>query len=171
MQLIAAVDRSWGIGRQNELLFRIREDMQRFRGLTEGNVVIMGRKTFCSLPGGQPLPNRDNIVLTRDASFSCPGVATCASLEELNAHLQNPAYEDKEVFIIGGEQIYNLLLPYAHVAHITHVRAKGKADTFFPRLSRHPEWVLEELSPWHEEDGIAYAFAAYYNTATQALPE
>ena len=88
MNAIAAVSRDWGIGRAGELLFHIPEDLRRFRALTTGGTVIMGRKTLDSLPGGRPLPNRRNLVLTRNAAFSRPGVEAVRSLEELLALLE-----------------------------------------------------------------------------------
>ncbi len=100
MNAIAAVSRDWGIGRAGELLFHIPEDLRRFRALTTGGTVIMGRKTLDSLPGGRPLPNRRNLVLTRNAAFSRPGVEAVRSLEELLALLEGQ--DPDRAWVCGG---------------------------------------------------------------------
>lgn len=170
MRLIASVGQHWAIGYHNELLFPIHEDMRRFRALTMGNVVIMGRKTLLTLPNAAPLPGRENIVLTRDAAFSKPGVHSCTTLEALCDTLSRPPCMGKEAFIIGGAEIYALLLPYASFAHLTHVHAERPADCFFPRLSRNTAWRLEAFSYGHEENGICFTYATYRNMSPQELP-
>lgn len=161
MILIAAVDRRWNIGCQNQLLFHIPRDMRRFRALTEGNVVIMGRKTLESLPGGRPLPRRANIVLTRDASFAAEGALVCRSLPALKELLAGPACAAKQAYVIGGAQIYALLEPYCEAAEITHVCASRPADCAFPRLSRLPGWQLVARTPFEEKCGLRFCFARY----------
>lgn len=163
MKLIAAVDSNWGLGYHGELLFHIPEDMRRFRMLTTGNVIVMGRKTLDSLPNGLPLPKRENIVLTRNVNFMKPGVHVCASLPELKRILEQPACTGKDVFVIGGAEIYELLFPYCNTALITHVQAQRQADCYLPPLSQQPGWALQELSPTMEHNGLSYAYAAYVN--------
>ena len=162
MKLIAAVDNNWGIGNNTKLLYCIPEDLKRFRLLTTGNVVIMGRNTLCSLPKG-PLPNRDNIILSRDTSLIVPGARVCNTLDELKKILCEPAYAGKELFVIGGAQIYSLLMPYCDEAIITHIRDCRQADCYLPQLSRMEDWVLDDLSPWQEHEGLCYAYATYIN--------
>ena len=109
MNAIAAVSLDWGIGKDNDLLFHIGEDMKRFRALTTGGTVIMGRRTLDSMPGGKPLPRRRNIVLTRQADFAREGVEVARSPEEV---LRLTAGEDPEkVWVIGGREIYRQVLP------------------------------------------------------------
>lgn len=170
MRLIASVGRHWAIGYQNELLFPLHEDMRRFRMLTMGSVVVMGRKTLLTLPNAAPLPGRENIVLTRDAAFSKQGVHSCTTLEALTDTLSRPLCLGKEVFIIGGAEIYALLLPYASFAHLTHVHAERPADCFFPRLSHNTVWRLEAFSCRHEENGIPFTYATYRNMSPHELP-
>lgn len=125
MNAIAAVSRDWGIGRAGELLFHIPEDLRRFRALTTGGTVIMGRKTLDSLPGGRPLPNRRNLVLTRNAAFARPGVETVRSPEELPALLEGQ--DPDRVWVCGGGEIYRLLLPWCRTCHITRVYEDRKS--------------------------------------------
>lgn len=167
MKFISSVDNKWGIGRDGDLLFFIPEDMRRFKNLTTGNIVIMGRKTLQSLPGGRPLKDRDNIVLTRDASFQVEGAKVVHSPEALFLELKASAYAGKEVYVIGGGQIFALLLPYAKESLITHIHATLEADSYFPNLSELPEWEMQELSGWMEHEGIAFAYATYINTAVK----
>jgi dihydrofolate reductase len=162
MKLIASVDSNWGLGCGGSLLFRIPDDLRRFRALTTGNVVVMGRKTLESLPNG-PLPNRENIVLTREAGTSIPGAHTCRTLDELWEILRKPEFAGKETYVIGGAQIYALLLPYCEEALITHVRAYREADCLLPALSQFEDWALADISPWQEHDGLRYAYATYVN--------
>ena len=140
MNAIAAVSRDWGIGRAGELLFHIPEDLRRFRALTTGGTVIMGRKTLDSLPGGRPLPNRRNLVLTRNAAFSRPGVEAVRSLEELLALLEGQ--DPDRAWVCGGGEIYRLLLPWCRTCHITRVYEAPESDAFFPDLDRLPQWRL-----------------------------
>ena len=110
MNAIAAVSAAWGIGREGDLLFRISGDLKRFRALTSGGTVIMGRKTLDSLPGGRPLPKRRNIVLTRDSAFAREGVEAARSLEEVLSLTEG---EDPEtVWVCGGGEVYRMLLPF-----------------------------------------------------------
>jgi len=170
MKLIAAVDQNWGLGREGRLLFRIPADLKRFRELTTGNVIILGRKTLASHPGGQPLPDRENIVFTRDAGFSAPGAHVCHSVEELAGLLRMPFCAGREAFVTGGAEIYALLLPYCGAALITHVDAPAEADRFLPRLDRMENWRLAESSPQMEYEGLRFFYATYKNAGVRPLP-
>jgi dihydrofolate reductase len=156
MKLIAAIDAKRGIGRGNELLFDIPEDMKRFKELTTGNTVIMGRKTLESLPGGRPLPNRRNIVLTRQEAYDGRGAEVFHCTEELIAAL---ADIDGEKFVIGGAQIYKRLLPLCEKAYITYIDADGNADVFLPEFGE--LWERTAASEWKEYNGIRYRFEEY----------
>lgn len=132
MNIIVSVDKNGGIGRDGELLVRIKRDMKRFRELTLGGVVIMGRKTFVSLPNASPLKDRVNIVLTR-GGFSAEGVLTAHSVEELFSLLER--YPDREHWVIGGESVYKQLLPYCDRAYITRICGEYAADAFFSEFA------------------------------------
>ena len=109
MNLIVAVDENWAIGNRNKLLVSIPADMKFFREMTKGNVVVMGRKTMESFPGGQPLKKRTNIVLSRDESYQVKDAVVVHSLEELLEQLKS--FPEESIYVIGGESIYRMLLP------------------------------------------------------------
>lgn len=159
MNLIFSADRNWGIGKENGLLFRVPGDMAFFKQKTLGKTVVMGRATLDSLPGGKPLPGRDNIVLTRDETFAREGVAVCRSLKDLFGLLA--VLRDEDVFIIGGEQIYRQLMPYCARAYITRWDAAAEADAFVPDFDTESGWQLAEQSEWVEEKGVRYRFCTY----------
>lgn len=118
MKLIAAADKNWAIGKDGELLVRISEDMKNFSAMTTGNVIVMGRKTLESFPGGKPLPNRVNIVLTHKKDYNGKGAIVVHSEEELWEELSK--YDTESIFVTGGESIYHMLLPYL-IRHILPV--------------------------------------------------
>ena len=124
--LIAAVARNGAIGKDNRLLVSIRDDLQRFKELTTGHPVIMGRKTFESI--GRPLPNRRNLVITRSPNWTHRGAERCLGLLDAFSRVMDA----QRVFVIGGEQIYNQALPLAHRLEITQVHADLPGDAFFP---------------------------------------
>lgn len=155
---IAAVSENWGIGKDGELLFRISEDMKRFRAVTEGHTVVMGRKTLLSFPDGKPLKNRNNVVLSRNTEFCSDGVTVFKNVEEVLKYIEST---DGEVFIIGGGEVYREFLPYCTKALITRVNAAPPADTFFPDLDKDPEWVMSEQSEVKEHNGVKFRFLTY----------
>lgn len=127
ISLIAAISRNHQIGANNQLPWDIKEDLQHFKRITNGSTIIMGRKTFESI--GKPLPNRKNIVLTRDMTFNADGVTVLHSIDDI---LSVYSKSDSEVFIIGGGEIYTLFLPYAEKLYITLVDIEINGDTNFP---------------------------------------
>lgn len=159
MKLIAAVDKNWGIGWNNQLLVRIPEDMKRFREITTGNVVVMGRKTLESFPGGQPLKNRTNIVLTRDKSYQVKGAVCVHSMEELSEQLEK--YSSNDIYIIGGESIYRQMLDQCDTALITMIDFAYQADAWFPGLDGQKEWKLTEESEEQTYFDLEYYFRTY----------
>ena len=160
MKLIVNVDNEWNIGSDGDLVFPIREDMKFFRSTTSGKVVVMGRKTLDSFPGGNPLKNRVNIVLTRDKAFEKEGTEVVNSVEEALEAVK--AYDTDDVYVIGGAEIYAMFLDYCDTALVTHVDAVAeKADKKFPDLSVRPEWTLSEKSEEKEENGIKFTFCTY----------
>lgn len=155
MQAIVAVSRSWGIGKDGQLLFRISADLQHFKALTTGHTVVMGRKTLQSLPGGRGLPNRRSLVLTRQESFTPERAETVHSLAELLA------LAGDEAFVIGGQEVYEQLLPYCTRAYVTKVFADVPADAFFPNLDEDPLWRAVSTGEMQEENGLTFQYVEY----------
>ncbi len=159
IKIIAAVGRDGAIGRRGELAFHISADLRRFKALTTGHTVVMGRRTFESLPKGA-LPNRRNIVVTRNPQFSAPGVETASSLQ--NA-LDMGAASDGDTFIIGGGEIYAQAIPQAGELLLTEVDADCPgADTFFPIVSPE-EWELNDAADYETDakSGLSYRFVCF----------
>ena len=159
MNLIAAVDRNWAIGKGGDLLVRIPKDQKLFLSETLGRTVVMGRKTFDSLPGRQPLYGRRNVVLSRDPDFRPKGVTVARDLDMLLTFLKGT--DDSDIYVIGGESIYRLLLPYCREAHITAVDYVYDGDRFFPDLGADPEWDLVEESDEETYFDLPFTFRHY----------
>lgn len=163
MKIIVAVDLNWGIGCDGKLLQHIPEDMKFFKEKTIGNVVVMGRETFESLPGKNPLKDRVNIVLSRDRSFKDDRLIICNSIEDTLKELQK--YENSKVFIIGGETIYKQFLPYCDELYITKIQNEYKADRFFPNVDIMSNWELIKESEVKEYNNVRYVFSTYINNS------
>lgn len=161
MNLIAAVDKNWAIGMNNKLLVHISDDLKRFRRMTIGKVVVMGRKTLESFPGGQPLKDRINIVLSKDVTYQPEGVIAVHSMEELTGELQN--YKSEDVYVIGGESIYRQLLEQCDTAYITKIDYVYQADAWFPNLDQMDAWQLVEESEEQTYFDLEYYFVTYRN--------
>ena len=159
MNLIAAVDKNWAIGRNNKLLVSIPDDMKFFRETTTGKVVVMGRKTLESFPGKKPLKNRVNIVLTGDRSYQADGAIVVHDLDELHKELEQ--YNSEDVYVIGGESIYRQLLDECDVAHITKIDYVYDADAYFPNLDEKEEWQITEDSDEQTYFDLEYHFYKY----------
>ena len=159
LSLIAAVGENWELGKDGDLLFSIKEDMQFFRRTTMDNVVIMGRKTLESFPGQKPLKNRVNIILTRNPDYKVPDAVVVTSLVELETELRK--YPDKEHIVIGGGEIYSLLVPYCTTAYITKVAAAKDADTYLENLDKLSGWTLVEEGDTQNNGEYSYNFCKY----------
>ena len=159
MNLIVAVDKNWAIGLHNKLLVSIPADMKFFRETTMGKVVVMGRKTLESFPGGQPLKKRTNIVLTSDQNYKVKDAVVVNSVEALLEELRQ--YNDEDIYVIGGESIYRQLLPYCKVAHITKIDHAYEADTYFPNLDEMPVWKITGISEEQTYFNLEYEFVKY----------
>lgn len=159
MNLIVAVDKNWAIGLNNKLLISIPADMRFFRDETSNKVVIMGRKTLETFPGGQPLKNRTNIVITRDKNFTVKDAIVVHSVEE--ALEEAKKYNSEDVYVIGGATIYEQMLPYCNVAHVTKIDFAYEADTYFPNLDQSPEWKITQESEEQTYYDLEYAFYKY----------
>lgn len=159
MNLIAAVDQNWGIGKDNKLLVSIPADMKFFRETTTGKVVVMGRKTLESFPNGLPLKNRVNIVLTTNLSYQAAGAVLVHSKEELEEELKK--YPSEDVYVIGGESIYRLLLDQCDTAHITKIDYTYEADAYFPNLDEDGDWEIVADSEEQTYFDLEYYFYKY----------
>lgn len=155
MNLIVAVDEKWGIGKNNDLLISIPEDMKFFRTLTKNSIIIMGRKTLESFPNGKPLKNRENVVLTK--SNIKEDVTIFDSIEDVLNYVKNK----ENVFVVGGGSIYKQLLPYCEKAYVTKIKKDFNADVFFPNLDELIDWEMIDSSDIKEWENIQYQFTIY----------
>ena len=155
MRAIVAVSENWGIGKDNELLFHISADLKRFRALTAGQTVVMGRKTLESLPSGKGLPKRRNIVLTSQSDF------TAENAEVVHNPAQLIFAAGADAFVIGGATVYRQLLSLCDRVYVTKIFAQAEADAFFPNLDESPDWEVAEASEIMEENGIRFQYVDY----------
>lgn len=146
MKAIVVVDKYWGIGKKNDLLFSLKEDMKHFRQHTLNKVVIMGRNTLKSLPNGAPLKNRTSIILTSEKSGADNGreYICCAGLDELFETLKQ--FNTDDVFVAGGATVYKTLLPYCNEVIVTKVDSDGGAEVFFPNLDEDKNFECANVS-------------------------
>lgn len=163
MNLIVAVDNNWAIGNKGELLVSIPEDHKFFRQMTMGNVVVLGRKTLAGFPNGLPLAGRDNIILSTRKDYEVRGGIVVHCKEELLEKLKD--FKDKEIYVIGGGQVYEMLLPYCRYAHVTKINYNYEADTYFPNLDRMDNWKLVGDSEEHTYFDLEFYFYKYENEA------
>ena len=159
MNIIAAVDKNWGIGNRGELLVSIPKDQKMFRQETTGKVVVLGRKTLDTFPQKQPLPYRTNIIVTHDKSFQVKGAIVVHSVEELLEELKK--YPSEDIYIVGGESIYQQMMPYCDTAHITQIDHEYQADAFFPNLDEDPEWEMTAEGEEETYFDLEYRFVRY----------
>lgn len=163
MCAIVAVCDDWGIGRDGRLLVRNKADMRIFKHMTEGNTVIMGRRTLESLPGGKPLANRRNIVLTREAALDgADGIEVAHCVSDLFGMLS----PSETAYVIGGGAVYRELLPLCSCAIVTRNHCVRDADTFFPNLDANGEWEgVRQMSGAilsGRDVGVRYDVVAYH---------
>lgn len=156
MNLIVAVDQNWAIGKDGDQLVYISEDLKRFKALTTGHPVILGRKTLATFPGGRPLKGRRNLILSTNPDYTVENAEVLHSV----AALLEIAPEDS--FVIGGESVYRALLPYCDTAYITKIDASFPADRYFPNLDQDPAWTLTEESESLEQDGLKFRYLIYH---------
>ena len=159
MNLIAAVDENWAIGNKNQLLVSIPADMKFFRETTVNKVVVMGRKTLESFPGGQPLKKRTNIVLTRDKNYKVKDAIVVNTIEALLEELKK--YDEEDIYVIGGDSVYRQMLPYCKLAHITKIHHTYEADTQFPNLDEMEDWEITGISDEQTYFDLEYEFVRY----------
>jgi dihydrofolate reductase len=161
IKAIVAVDEKWGIGKKNDLLFSLPEDMKFFREKTLNKVVIMGSNTLKSFPGGKPLKNRTNVVLFPGGEKRDDCIIV-DSMEELKLELKK--YNPDDVFVIGGAMFYKTMLPYCSEVFVTKVDADGDADVFFENVDLLDGWQCVYESPTQSSNGYDFKFTTYKNS-------
>lgn len=158
MNAIAAVDRNWGIGRDNGLLVHLPGDLKYYKEKTRGKVIVVGRKTLESFPGGRPLPDRVNIVLSASPDFVRDDCVVCRTKEDVMEELAK--YDGEQVFICGGESVYRLFLEDCDKVYVTKIDGDFEADTFFPNMDE-LDYEIDWQSELQEDGGITYRFLRY----------
>ncbi len=161
MNLIVAVDKNWAIGRENGLLVHLPGDLKYFKEKTRGKTVIMGRSTLESLPGGKPLPNRTNIVITRNQTYKKEGCIVVSSVEEAMEAAKTVAESADDIMVIGGASIYKQMLSMCSSCYITKIDAAFDADKYFPNLDENPGFALSWAGEIQRENDICYKFTEY----------
>lgn len=159
MNAIVAVDNNWAIGCKNRLLVRIPADHKNFRQETTGKVVVLGRKTLETFPQGMPLPNRTNIILSTNPEYKVKDAVVVHSKEELDTELKK--YPTEDVYIIGGESVYRMMLPACDVVHVTKIDHDYEADAYFPNLDKDDEWEITAESEEQTYFDLPYYFVKY----------
>ena len=159
MNIIAAVDRNWAIGRKGKLLVSIPGDQKRFREETMGKVVVLGRKTLQTFPQGMPLKNRTNIIMSTNPAYQVKDALVVHDVVELLEKLKQ--YDSRDVYVVGGESVYRQLLPYCDVAHVTKIDRVYAADAYFPDLDEMPEWEVTADSEEQTYFDTTYHFVKY----------
>ncbi|MBQ9792171.1 MAG: dihydrofolate reductase [Clostridia bacterium] len=165
MNLIVAADKNWGIGAKNTLLYNFKQDMNFFKEMTMDKVVVMGRNTLESFPGGKPLKRRINVCLNAEEGFERENVIVVTSLDQLFEKLA--FYESDNIFVIGGASIYKQLLPYCKYAYVTKIEDSKEAEVFFPNLDKEKGWVLAKTGDPLYEDNTVFYFCKYENKNVQ----
>lgn len=159
MNLIVNVDKNWAIGNNGGLLISIPEDLRFFRDETTGKVVIVGRNTVKTFPGGRPLKNRKNIIVSTNKDLKVDDAVVVNSVEEALEAVKD--YKSEDVYVVGGASIYKQMLPYCDVAHVTKTNYAYQADTYFPNLDEMDDWVIEAESDERTYYDIEYTFYKY----------
>lgn len=161
MNLIVAVDDNWGIGKNGTQTVIIPEDRRRFRELTDGGTIIVGHRTLLDFPDKKPLPGRLNIVMTRNRDLKIPGAVVVTSLEELFMLVAGTNHN--KIFVIGGDSVFKMLLPYCTYAYVTKIKAAPESDAYFPNLDKLGNWAVDETGAAKVHDGVEYTFLRYIN--------
>ena len=156
MDAIVAVYSDWGIGDGGTQPVVLKADRRHFRCLTDGSAVIVGRKTLEDFPGGKPLANRFNIVVSRQGVNVDGALVVHSTGEALDA-----AEDGEQCFVIGGASVYMQFFNYLERVYVTKIDIEPPSDSFFPNLDRNPEWECIAQEPWEEENGIRYCFCTY----------
>ncbi|NLD19990.1 MAG: dihydrofolate reductase [Clostridiales bacterium] len=158
MNAIVVVDKNWGIGKEGNLLVHLPGDLKYYKEKTLGKVVVIGRKTLESFPGQKPLQGRTNLVITRDESYRAEGCILCNSKEDALERLKE--FEDKDIFISGGESIYREFMDLCDTFYVTKIQEEFEADRYFPRLDDMGMEMVWQSEPC-EDKGVTYRFCKY----------
>ncbi len=161
MKAIVVVDKNWNIGREGDLLVHLPGDLKYYKEKTEGHVILIGRKTLESFPGQKPLPNRTNIVLTNNKNFTHNIATVCVGMDSLREELKK--YDSDEIWVSGGECIYNLFLDECDEVYVTKIFEEFEADKSFRNLDKDDNFELVKESEIREERGLKYQFTVYKN--------
>ncbi len=159
MKAIVCVDKKWGIGKDNDLLFSLPQDMKFFRSTTLDKVVVMGGNTLRSFPNGKPLPKRINVVLSKKENRD--DVIICRDMDDLLKELKK--YNPDDIYVIGGGSFYKTMLPYCDKALVTKVDFDKEADVYFPNLDKEDGWKMISESQEIEDNGYKIVFTEYQN--------
>lgn len=169
MNFIVAVDEQWNIGREGSLLQPISEDLKNFKAKTMNKIVVLGRKTLQTFPGGNPLKGRTNIILTRQEDFSAGDAIIYHSYDQLFQVLNNYCSED--IFVIGGGEVYNKLIPYCEIGYVTKIHMTYSADTSIQNLDQESNWeLIKDGVRNHFKDDIYFSFLEYRNNKVLPIP-
>ena len=166
MDTIVAVDAKWGIGRDNDMLFSIPDDMKFFRATTLGAVVISGKNTLFSFPGAKPLPKRRNIIISRTLEEN-EGYEVVRDIDSLFELLRD--VKDEKIFVIGGAEVYAELLPYCEKAYVTKMHKDFNGAKFFPNLDENADWSMIEEGEMKNYEGVDYQFTTYQNAKVKKM--
>lgn len=159
MNILVTVDERWGIGNYDKLLVQIPKNQKLFMEETAGKVVVVGRKALQTFPQGMPLQGRTTIVLSKKSDLKIKGATVLSSVEALLKELKK--YPDKDIYVAGGESVYEQLLPYCNVVHVTKIDRAYAANKYFPNLDKDPEWKITAESDEQTYFDIAYEFLKY----------
>ena len=165
MKTIVAVDKEWGIGKNNGLLFHLPADLKYFKEKTLDKIIVMGGNTLLSFPGSKPLPRRTNIVLSD--VFTRDDCLVCSTLEELFEELKK--YNTDDIFVVGGAMFYRTMIDYCDEALITKVDSTNEAQVFFPNLDQKDNWIEVESGEPMLDNGHVIRFTKYINTNVKEL--
>lgn len=166
LEAIVAVYAGWGIGAGGTQPLTLKADRRHFKELTDGAAVIVGRKTLADFPGGRPLKNRTNIVLTR-RDITIEGAVAVHSVEEALAE----ALRYPRALVIGGESVYIAFLPHIHRIYLTKIDFSPHSDVFFPNLDADPVWHIADPGTEDEEDGVPFRFMVYERAEEKSVAE
>lgn len=166
MKCIAAVDANWAIGNKGKLLVSIPNDQKMFRNETIGKVIVLGRKTIETFPNGMALPKRTNIVLSHDEKLAIKDAVVVHSDSELFEELAK--YNSDDIYIIGGQSVYERYVEYCDTAIITKINQEYEADAYFPNLDEADNWKMVAESEEQTYFSVEYTFREYKNSAPKA---
>ena len=159
MKTIVCVDKEWGIGKKNDLLFHLSQDLKFFKEKTLNKIIVMGGNTLLSFPGSKPLPKRTNIVLTD--VFTRDDCIVCETLDALKEELKK--YDTDDIFVVGGAMFYRTMIDYCNEAYVTKVDEIGEAEVFFPNLDMKDNWIEIESGEPIVDNGHLIRFTKYVN--------